>query len=233
MIGELDKTVFHSKNDTRLREEIISEYMPYIRSVAKKTFGRYLEYGRDDELSIALMAFNEAIDSYSPEKGHFLPFSAWVIKRRLIDYIRKNRNTNLDVPLETDVSDEDDPHITNLDNLAIHEYKESIITEFRRYEINEFKELLSNYGISLADMYVTSPKHTQTKLLITSVIKFILEQDDMITEIRHKGTLPLKILQEETGVPRKTLEHSRKYIIGTVLLRTSDFGYLNGFIRWE
>jgi len=55
--------------------------------------GRYVAYGQDDELSIALMAFVEAIRSYDVSKGNFLSFSQNVIKRRIIDYYRKEKNT--------------------------------------------------------------------------------------------------------------------------------------------
>ncbi len=48
-----------------------------------------MEYGIDEELSIALMAFNEAIDGYDTSKGSFLSFAKLVINRRLIDYLRK------------------------------------------------------------------------------------------------------------------------------------------------
>jgi RNA polymerase sigma factor len=232
VIKDLDDSVFISKNDKDLREEIISDYKPFIRSVTKKTFNRYMEYGYDDELSIAMIAFNEAIDSYEPEKGHFLPFSAWVIKRRLIDYIRKNKSEYLSVPIEED-KDDDEVQISSIDHLAVMEYKESVIAEFRRYEISEYITCLNRYSITLDDMYKTSPKHRQTNKMIDEAISYLMREPDLIKEIKDKGMLPLKILTEELDIPRKTLERSRKYIVGVILLRTGDYDYLNGFIRWE
>jgi len=43
---------------------------------------------QSDEYSIALIAFNEAIESYDlDKKTKFVSFSKQVIKRRLIDYL--------------------------------------------------------------------------------------------------------------------------------------------------
>lgn len=235
MLENIDDTVIKAKENDMLRNEIISDYRPFIRSVAKKTFTRYLEYGHDDELSVAMIAFNESIDSYVPEKGHFLPFSAWVIKRRLIDYIRKTKNDFMIIPLETEHDDEiDDPvHFNQLDHIAIMEYKDAMEAELRRVEIQEYLKLLSVYDISLDDMYKQSPKHTQTKKYVNDVISCIISDDRLLDQVITKKTLPLVTLADILKIPRKTLERSRKYIIGTILMRTGDFEYLNSFIGWE
>ena len=47
-----------------------------------------------DEFSIGLQAFNEALDAYQSDKGaSFLYFAKMVINRRVIDYIRKIKNS--------------------------------------------------------------------------------------------------------------------------------------------
>ena len=233
MINNLDNSVYLSKSNNELREKIILEYKPFIRAVTKKTFNRYMDYAHDDELSIALIAFNEAIDSYQPEKGHFLPFSAWVIKRRLIDYIRKNKTDYTTISIDQVESSENNIQISSIDHLAVLEYKESVISEFRRYEIQEYIKMLQQYNITLEEMYKTSPKHNQTKKIITKTMSYILSKENIISDIKEKKILPLKHLAKELEIPRKTLERARKYIMGVLLLRTEDFTYLNGFIRWE
>ena len=233
MLENIDDTVIKAKENDLLRNEIISDYRPFIRSVAKKTFSRYLEYGHDDELSVALIAFNESIDSYLPEKGHFLPFSAWVIKRRLIDYMRKTKNDFITVPIEIEYDDDEEVCFNQLDHISILEYKDTIEAEIRRSEIQEYLKLLSLYDISLGDMYKQSPKHSQTKKYISDVISCIISDDELLDQVIRKKTLPLINLSDILRIPRKTLERSRKYIIGTVLIRTGDFAYLNSFIGWD
>jgi RNA polymerase sigma factor len=71
----------------------VEEYKPFIATCVQKATGRYVRYGTDDELSIGLMAFVEAIKAYDLNKGNFLSFSQNIIKRRLIDYYRKEKKT--------------------------------------------------------------------------------------------------------------------------------------------
>jgi RNA polymerase sigma factor len=233
MLENIDETAIKAKENDIVRNELISDYRPFIRSVAKKTFARYLEYGQDDELSVAMLAFNESIDSYIPEKGHFLPFSAWVIKRRLIDYIRKNKNNFITVPIESEYDDDDESHFSQLDHISILEYKETIEAEIRRSEIQELISMLASYDISLNDMHKQSPKHTQTRQYISEAVSCIISDKELLDQVKLRKTLPLVVLSEILDVPRKTLERSRKYIIGTVLMRTGDFEYLNSFIGWD
>jgi len=47
-----------------------------------------------EEYSVGLMAFNEAIDGFNPEiNGNFTNYCNMVVNHRIIDYIRKTRNT--------------------------------------------------------------------------------------------------------------------------------------------
>ena len=47
--------------------------------------------GQDDELSIAMMAFHEAIGGYSRTRGSFLKYAAMLIRSRLVDYSRREQ----------------------------------------------------------------------------------------------------------------------------------------------
>ncbi len=75
-------------NESR-REQLIQYYKPYIVSVVGnicKTFKTW----NDDETSIALIAFNRALDTYDSQKGRtFLNYVYLIINRELIDYFRK------------------------------------------------------------------------------------------------------------------------------------------------
>ena len=64
------------------KSEFIQEYKPFIASAVEKCVGRYVTYGQDDELSIGLIAFEEAINHYDENKGSFLSFAQNVIKKK-------------------------------------------------------------------------------------------------------------------------------------------------------
>ena len=55
--------------DDRARERILHEYRPFFLRVASSVCRKYLVLGRDDEASIAMIAFNEAIDAYDDTRS--------------------------------------------------------------------------------------------------------------------------------------------------------------------
>ena len=76
--------VLAAKEDSDAADSLISQYMGFIRAEAKK-----LSFGDgEDELSIAMLAFYEAVLGYEKPRGSFLGFAAKVIRSRLIDYHR-------------------------------------------------------------------------------------------------------------------------------------------------
>ena len=73
------------RDDAEETGRFVEEYKPFIASCTEKVTGRFVNYGSDDELSIAMIAFVEAIRSFDSSKGNFFSFSRNVIKRRLIE----------------------------------------------------------------------------------------------------------------------------------------------------
>src|SRR5687768_16739089 len=87
----INERVMDIKLNSDEKNAFIEEYKPFIAAAVEKTTGRYVSYGNDEELSIGLMAFDEAIIHYDREKGNFLSFAQNIIRRRLIDYYRKQK----------------------------------------------------------------------------------------------------------------------------------------------
>ena len=77
--------------DLAAADDMIREYMPFIRSETAKFLNRPPVDSNDDELSIAMIAFHEAIQGYERQRGSFLAFAAQLIRNRLIDYYRKEK----------------------------------------------------------------------------------------------------------------------------------------------
>jgi RNA polymerase sigma factor len=84
---EIDNIAVNAKVDEKLMNNFISQYENFIIKCASSAAHSYISKS-DDEWSIALHAFTEAIRNYSMEKGSFLNFAELVIRRRIIDLIR-------------------------------------------------------------------------------------------------------------------------------------------------
>ncbi|MEG2959684.1 MAG: hypothetical protein RR828_08110, partial [Oscillospiraceae bacterium] len=75
----LDQRVAEAMGNPMLQEELLREYKPFILKCASDCCKRYVT-DSDDEWSIALGAFHEALQKYSPKDGAFLAFGKLVIR---------------------------------------------------------------------------------------------------------------------------------------------------------
>ena len=68
------RMVRQAKKDSKAADELIAAYMNFIRSETAKFNHSTPSGGRDDELSIAMFAFYEAIQGYEKGRGSFLSY---------------------------------------------------------------------------------------------------------------------------------------------------------------
>jgi len=217
----LEDRVIKAKKDSGEINKLISEFKPFIASVAQKKVGRYLEYGVDDELSVGLIAFKEAMDSYDKNKGKFLSFAKLVISMRLIDYYRKQkRETTLSLDDEQSTTDAID--VKSMDSYRIDEENEK-----RVLEIIEYRAELEKWGISLEDLAKVSPRKESLRKHYKKVARVIVKNSDILNILLQTKRLPIKEIEEIIPIHRKKLERGRIYIIAVVLALVSNFSYLN------
>lgn len=216
-----------------VREILIKKYTPFILRVSSTFCNRYLVMGEDDEASIGLLAFNEAIDKYSSNKGaKFLTFAEVVIKRRLTDFYRKeSKFKNNVVPLTTFQDEENqEQEFVNEFSEATKAYQIEQEALDKKHEILQYSKLLANFDITMTDLVKISPKHHDARCRAYQVAKLITENDEYVKYLWDKKALPLKKIEDKANVSRKTLERQRKYIIALVLILQGNFEHLNSYI---
>lgn len=229
----VNKRVEDIKNNETEINRFIEEYKPFIASCVQKATGRYVRYGEDDELSIGLMAFMEAVKSYNGMKGSFLSFASGVIKRRLIDYYRKEKKHDNVISLN-EYSARDEEEETDLSaGESIEQHSEREIGEYRRMELEELKKELSGWDISFFDLAEVSPKHDKTRKIYSSIIKFVLSRSELVGQIKSKKYLPVAEIENNLKIPRKKIERARKYIIAVIIIMTGDYQYIKSYINLE
>ena len=77
-----------AQHDPQVREKLLHEHDVYIRRCASKAAGRFVD-SHDDAYSEALIAFNDAVTAYHPDKGSFDALAAAAIRNRVTDLLRK------------------------------------------------------------------------------------------------------------------------------------------------
>lgn len=217
-------------NDEEINK-LVEEYKPFIASCTEKFTGRYMTYGESDELSIALMAFVESIKSFDLSKGNFLSFAQGVIRRRLIDFYRKEKKYANVISLNEYFFEENGEEMDLSTGKAIEKYNIDELSEYRRLEIEELRKELLKWGITFNDLVRASPKHSSTCETCRNIINYIISKPEMIEFIKSKKYIPTAEIENTLKISRKKIERLRKYIIATIIVITGDYHYIREYVR--
>jgi len=222
----LEKLVLKAKSDKETSEKLIAQFKPFIASVIQKKIGKYLEYGVDDELSIGLIAFNEAIQNYDYKKGKFLSFARLVIINRLIDYFRKQSKVKTISLNEKTAEDESDPAIELINKKARDQFAYQSEEDDRKFEIIEYNRILKEWGIDFSDLVKVCPKQKNLRDDYKKIAFKIASDKTLLGELCKTKRLPIKQLEKLFPIHRKKIERGRIYIIALVLAIKNKLSFI-------
>lgn len=214
-----------------LRDDLIDQYKPFIAKTVSQVCKRYINE-TDDEFSIGLIAFNEAIEKYSTEKGSsLLSFAELIIKRRVIDFIRKeSRQQTLKLDLTLNDDEETIQNKYEVD-ASVEEFQKHFEQEQRKDEIIHYQTVLEQFNLSFDDLVDNSPKHADARENAMKVANIVIQHQELKSILFDKKRLPIKDIENIADVSRKTIERNRKYIIAICIIMASDYLYLKDYVK--
>lgn len=227
----LEERVEKAKRDQEELNNLIEVYKPFIASTLYKKFGRFLEYGYDDELSVGMMAFHEAIEAYDKSKGKFLTFAKHVINLRSIDHYRKNEKLKDRTCLPIIDKGENETEDNVMDSKAMKEYEYEKENELRRLEILEYKKELKKWGIEFKELVQASPKQEKLKKHYKDIAQFITTKPEILNRLISTKRLPIKEIERNIIIHRKKLERGRVYIIALIIVLNGDYELLREYVN--
>lgn len=215
--------------DGLLKEKFISDYRPFILKSVSRASGEYIEIENDEEYSVGLSAFNEAIESYDAGKNcSFLNFAAQVIKRRVIDYKRSNYKNQKVYPF-TYFEDEE------YENFEERYLNDDFSSQFDKIEIREeiilFNQKLDEFGITLEDLVLCAPRHRDSKQHSIRIARLLAENRELYEKMDRKKNIPMVDLMKLVDVNQRTIERNRKFIIAVCLILNSGLDVLKGYVK--
>lgn len=227
---DIVRQVLQAQQDSYAADRLIERYLPFIRAEAAKFLQRP-PTDSDDELSIAMIAFHEAVCGYDKGRGAFLPYAATLIRSRLIDYDRKERRHRGSVSLDAPRGEEEDGSL--LDTLADpSDHSGDLITrEATAHEIRELSEQMEGFGVSLSDVADNCPRQQRTLDACRAAMAYAKSRPDLLDQLVRTGKLPLSELAQGSGVERKTLERHRKYLMALLLICTNGYEIIRGHLH--
>jgi RNA polymerase sigma factor len=229
---ELDNLAIKASKNQMILEQLIQQEEPYIMKCASTVTNHYITKS-DDEWSIALTAFVEAVQSYDLDKGSFLAFAKLVMQRRIIDYLRSCGKYHSEVSVDPIVFSMDATEVEDVSlRIAVAKQVTKEAKEPIHYEIIAINEVFANYEFTFMDLTNCSPHAKKTKNACAQAIVYITSSPLIIEELRRSKQLPLKIIEKNAKVPRKILERQRKYIIAATEIISGEYPNLAEYLRF-
>jgi RNA polymerase sigma factor len=212
-----------AKADAVSRNKFLEDYKGFARKIACAQCRRLLEWGRDEELSIALMALDSAIDDFRPDKGaKFSTFASIVIKRRLIDYQRSMQRQSVREVVVEDI----------FPSMEQASWGEEYLRLERASELEEYSALLEQYGINFGDLARESPRQQGVRDRLFRVAKLVAAKSELMAKVLSQGRLPLEQISLLTGESTKNVGKRRRYLIALLLVaaREEDFPFISSYL---
>ena len=223
------RQVYAAKEDVKEADLLISTYMPFIKAETAKFLKRPPIEAHDDELSIAMMAFYEAINGYSKTRGAFFKYAAMIIRSRLIDYARREKRHEGNISLDS-ASEEENPFIDRIsDSKDHHETVE--LKESTRSEIVELTRQMEDFKVNLSDVADNCPKQQRTLYACHKALQYAQENPELLEELLKTKRLPISKLSAGCGIEIKTLERHRKYMVALLLIHTNGYEIIRGHLK--
>lgn len=232
-IEDLTRLLREAKLDERKMEFLIEQCSFYILKCASNVFRRYITKS-DDEWSIALTAFSQAVNIYQPERGAFLPFSELIIRRRLVDHFKSQERYRAEILVSPEIfsscSLEDSPQPSL--QAAISEKLAVSESEDLKLEIEAAGQTFDRYGFSFLDLSDCSPKSKKTRDSCAKAVACLIKHPSILSELRASKQLPIKAIEINAQVPRKISDRHRKYIIAAAEILSGEYPGLAEYMRF-
>ena len=222
--------VYAAKEDVRAADDLIRAYLPFIKAETAKFLKRPPMEGQDDELSIAMMAFHEAIGGYSRTRGAFLKYAAMLIRSRLVDYSRREQRHSRVISLDAPAREEN----TTLGEVLVGErdpHEETASRDATRAEIEELTRQMKEFGVSLSDVADNCPRQQRTLDACRRALEYAKGNPELLEDFLKTKRLPIGQLATGSGVERKTLERHRKYMVALLLIYTNGYEIIRGHLK--
>lgn len=203
--------------------EFIEEHFSFIIKSISKVTKRYVSIENDEEFSIGVLAFHEAMKKYSEDKGPFLPFASLVISSRIKNYLLKENKHRLD------------PSLESLKEEGI-EFSEEIINpvenqNYLKDEIENLKVHMKEFGFDFEDLVDDAPKHKKTRENAINLSEKVSKEKPLVDFMYEKKRLPIKRISLQFNVTEKIIKGSKKFIITVIIIFDKNYRNLKLWIK--
>lgn len=195
--------------DDDLRNEFILDGFPFVKGVVFR-LTRDFNAEKSDDFSIALQAFNRAINRFDTEKGiPFEPYARIIIRNAVLNHIRSEKRAHRPILMTDTQNDQGEEVMWNMAGDDGSEIQRDL--EFEE-AMAETESKLQLFGLTLKQISERIPRHADTRRLCVMLARLLI-RSKMDGEMMKTKKLPVKTLSMTSGVPIKTIERHRAAIL--------------------
>ncbi len=216
MSKKLDSKIMQLKNTDNQEQmnQLIIDYQPFVLNVITELKKSYVDIDNDDEFSVGLMAFYEALEKYNEARGDFLSFARLVIDSRIKDYWAQQKS---------------EASIEELERLSTYQDVEEEV--LLRKEIEDFEKVLRLFGLSFEKLVASSPKHQDTRKRAKEIGLRASEEQDLMTHLYNKKRLPVTQISRRFQVSLVIIKRSKIMITSIMIIAKEKFGRIMEWIQ--
>lgn len=207
-------------------EEFIEEHIPFIISCISKFTGRYVSIENDDEYSIGMIAFVEAIEKYKEKRGDFYAFARLVIESRLKNFFEKENKNSKNKSIE-DYKEKGIDILETADNNDDLDLNREITID----EIKKLKEEIDEFGFGFEELVNEAPKHKDTREKAIDISEKSSREKDITDFMFMKKRLPIKNMSDRFYVSEKVIRKSKLFIITVIIILFRGYRNLKLWIK--
>lgn len=214
----LDKRLVESRKskNNSSRSKLIEEYMPFIIKEISNVTGRYVSYENSLELSVGLIAFDEAIDRYEKDKGSFTNLASLVIRSRVKDFLNKNNYYEHHLPIE---EDEEFGLVVEFGNNDLKE------------EVEKFNKILDKFNIDIETLVEESPTHEKTRRENIKLGKDVSKEKPIVKKLYRTKKLPMADIILKFRTTKKKLKYHRNFLISVIIVFNEKLSNIMEFMN--
>ena len=221
-----------ARTDEPFLERFIQAHEAFVLRCASRHAG-FSVTRSDDEYSVALLAFYEAIKGYDPASGPFGAYASLVIGRRLADHYRSQHRFDAETPLAPQTFDGtvDRESADAAMQQAVAEQMSEAKPVSAQEEIEAANTVFEKYGFAFYDLAASSPKSDKTRRSCAVAVGTLLHSPVLFASMQSAHSLPIKALAQQCGVSARTITRHRDYIVAAALLIDGDYPILCTYLQ--
>lgn len=206
----IEDEIKHLKSEEQINE-FIKKYQPFIIKTISQLKKGYVS-SSNDEFSLGLFAFHQAIKNFDPKRGNFLSFAKTVISNELKNYWQTEARQNHEFYDEEMIS-------------SNYEQENKL-----KLEILYLENQLQQFNICFDDLVDSPIVFKKTRQKVVHIAKESSKDKEVVQHLYQKRRLPISMIAKRQRASIKVIKTHKKFITSVIIICHEKYTEIIKFI---